>query len=422
MQNEAHNDGNCPVRYGKEEHMKGACVEKQVITFWLDERGRWKNCELASDFYTMLMTNPLVASWWWIVAAVISSVLWAVLFNEGIFTTAINETAFRYALYIAAALGAVIFFQTSMRRRDVGEHFSQLCCTTNEIMTLVEAHSNEAVMSSDAQVPVTSHNNVQYVKTAIKLNLVPKRLAVVLNAILVARRHSLINALDVKKLPLYADQKAEILASGAPSCLNTLYAQATHLVRVLVDNKAVMPSFPAEKLLARLRAAMFNKIQWHDMPRIVTYGIWWSQVVLTVTVPLLFSRLYPGYSVVWIAPIVLNFYYAAMKYSMAQCNMMLTHRSNLWSDVAVARMVNCAANDNYQIAAVIARMIYDFKNPDADKVAAAPPVAPPKTAAVPPATPPKPATAATPAAAQPAVPVQSQFAAVRASYQPTNGR
>lgn len=418
MQNDPHNDGNCPARYGKEEPTKGACAEKQVITFWLDMQGRWKNCELSSDFYTMLMTNPLVASWWWLVGAIVSSVLWAVLYNEDVFTTPINETAFRYTLYIAAALAAVIYYQTSFRRRSTSEHFSKLCCATNELMIAVETRAEPAI-GSDAQVSITSHNNVQYVKASINLNLIPKRLAVVLNAILVARRHTLNGSLDVKRLPLYPDQKAEILASGAPSCLNTLYAQAAHLVRVLVDNKAVTESFPAEKLLSHLHDALFHKIQWNSLPRIITNGMWWSQFVLTATVPLLFSRLYPGYSVVWIAPLVLNFYYAALKYSMAQCDMMLAHRSNLWSDVAVARMINCAANDNYQIAAVVARMMFDFKNPPVEKSVGAPPTttAAAKTVAKQPATTAT-ATATTPT---PTLPAQSQFAAVRNSYQPTTG-
>lgn len=420
MQNDPHNDRCCPKRYEKDEHTKGACSAKQVITFWLDGQGRWKNCELSSDFYTLLMTNPLVASWWWLVGAVVSSVLWAVLFNEGVFTTPINETAFRYTLYIAAALAAVIYYQASARRRHLGDGFAKLCCATNNIMLALQANAVESTIAGESLVAINSHNNVQYVKAQQKLNLVPRRLAVVLNAILCARRHLLNGELDPMRLPLYADQKAEIVASGAPSTLNTLYAQAAHLMRVLVDQRAVTAAFGAEKLLKHLHCALFHKTQWQALPRIVTNGIWWSQFVLTVTVPLLFSRLYPGYSVVWIAPLVLNFYYAAMKYSMAQCDMMLAHRSNLWSDVAVARMINCAANDNYQIAAIVARQAYDFKNPEPEKQAALQP--PPTAVAKSPATP---ATGSPPAAATtptPTLPAQSQFAALRASYQPTTAR
>jgi hypothetical protein len=368
-----HGDRSCAQRYKKCEQTKGPCDDKRNITFWLDDQGRWKNCELASDFYVALVTAPIVASWSWLLAAVVSSVGWALLFNEGVFTTPINETAFRYTLYIVSAMSAGIFVVQAWRRSEMAKNFYKLAAATRALMLGIQTHVVRDVVGSEASVKIISHDNSQFVEVAAPAKMLPKRLAIVLNAILVARRHSLHGDLAAKDLPLYGDQIAELCASVGPACIDTLYAMAAHLIAVMETNGATSASFSSKWLLHDLHKAIAKTDMTPAFPRIWTMAIWWSELVLTVLLPLLFTRLYPGYNVVWIAPLVLNFYYTAMSYAAAQCTMMTHHMQNTWSDVAIVRLINCTANDNYATAATIGRIIYDIKNPAAAPAVAAPP-------------------------------------------------
>jgi len=95
--------------------------------------------------------------------------------------------------------------------------------------------------------------------------------------------------------------------------------------------------------------------------------------VITVLLPLLFASIYPGYAVVWVAPIVLNFYYCAMRYARAQCEMFVVHRDNIWSDVELARLLNMTADANYMTATTLGRTLLDLKNPPSAKATAPPP-------------------------------------------------
>ena len=369
----------CPQRYKKCEETKGPCDDTRAITFWLDTKGRWKNCDMASDFYTMLVTNPLIATWAWLIAAVVSSVGWALLYNEGVFTAPINETAIRYSLYIIAGVGSVFYFIMSKRRWAMAHNFQHLCHATRGIMLGVQGGVVSNVVGSDASVNINSHNNNQFVSVPIKANLLPKRLAIVLNAILVARRRTMLNDLMPSKLPLYADQIAELCSTVGPACIDTLYAMVVHLLRVMQENGATSVNFDSAHALDHLHHAIHETGSHQPIPRIWLNAIFWTKLVLTVFIPLLFTRLYPGYSVVWIAPIVLNFYYAAMAYAVAQCDMMLRHTTNMWSDVPIARILNCTANDNYATAATIGRTISDIKSPEPAAAKQSPPL-PPKGA------------------------------------------
>lgn len=371
-----HSDRTCHQRYKREEHTKGPCDETKQITFWLDSHGCWKNFELPSDFYTMIVTNPIIATWPWLLFTIIMSVMWAVLFSEHIIHGRINEIAFRYSFYIISAMTAAFYVVLTLRRKHMAASFNKICCATRAIMLAVQTHAVPAVVGSDALVEIVSHNNDQYVLKGVPANMLPKRLAIVLNALIVARRRAMLCDLQPSKLPLYADQIAELCASGAAPVVDTLYAMASHLVQVMVNKKAVAPNFESGWLLKSLQSALCASADTYGLPRIFVNGAWWTKFVLSILVPLLFASIYDGYAVVWIAPIVLNFYFVAFHYACAQCDMMVQHRSNMWSDIEMMRNINCCANDNYATATTISRMFADFKNPPSDKPAA---VAPPPT-------------------------------------------
>lgn len=371
-----HPDRSCHPRYKNWDITKGPVEENRLITFWLDTQGRWKNCDLPTDFYLLLTTNPVVASWGWLLYDIVLAVFWALLFNEGIFTMHINETAFRYSFYVIAALSATVFFIASVRRRNMARAFTELCTATRAIMLNVQSNIMSGVVASDAKVKVITHDNQNYVRGDVAAGALPKRLAVVLNGLLCARRHAMHGDLCAKRLPLYPDQIAEVCATQAPAVHDSLYAMAAHLLRVMADAGATRDSFDASWLLKELHHAHTHIDQLQGFPRIILNGAWWTQFAIGALLPLFFSRLYPGYSVVWIAPLVLNFYHAALKYSLAQCDMMMTSRMNLWNDVEIARTLNNTANDNYATAVTIGRMVMDIEKSGA-AVAAPPP--PPQT-------------------------------------------
>ena len=358
-----HPDRACHPRYRGWEITKGPVEENRQITFWLDTQGRWKNCDLPSNFYLMLTTNPVVASWGWLLYDIVWAVFWALLFNEGVFTAHINETAFRYSFYVIAALSAAVFLVASNRRRQMSRAFTELCTVTRAIMLNVQAHAVNAVIASDACVSVITYDNQNYVAASVDANMLPKRLAVVLNGLLCARRHSMHNDLCAKRLPLYPDQIAEIFASHAPAIHDSLYAMAAHLLRVMARAGATLDSFDASWLLKELHRAHTHIDQLQGFPRIILNGAWWTQFALGALLPVLFTRLYPGYSVVWIAPLVLNFYHAALKYSLMQCDMMMPTALNMWSDVEITRTLYNTANDNYATAVTIGRIAMDIVKP-----------------------------------------------------------
>lgn len=382
-----HSDRTCHQRYKREEHTKGPCEETKTITFWLDSHGCWKNYALPSDFYTMVVTNPIIATWPWLLFALIMSVVWAVLYSENIIHGHISELAFRYSFYIISAMTAAFYVVLTLRRKNMVRSFNEICCATRAIMLHVQTNAVPGVLAGDAMVPIVAHNNDQYVLVNVKANTLPKRLAVILNAFIVARRRQMLGDLQPAKLPLYAEQIAEICASGAANPVDTLHSMVAHLLHVMVKSKALTVEYEGVNLLMNwLHKAVCNTMSTEGLPRIFLNGVWWTKFVLSVLVPLLFASVYPGYSVVWIAPIVLNFYFVAFHYASAQCDMLVQHRSNLWSDVELMRLINCTANDNYATATTIGRMLADFKNPPSDKPAAVgpPPIVPKPVPVVPP--------------------------------------
>lgn len=370
-------------------YQKPACEEKTNITFFRDKKGRRLSGALPGDLEVFLRTNIFVAGWPWIIAAVASSLFWVYLNEEGIATFPVDGAAIGVALGIFAFWANTVWSGTSGKRDGAGGNFVGMVSGTKNLMHALVSSLNVKKARANPMVEVSMHNGASYEEVSIPAMALFKLTAVTLNAIIAAQRNALRGGLDPTLLPLYPSLASEVITESANGIdvIEVLQTMALRYIAALNRSGIVdlddewTQGFYKDKVDSLGNIDVGGKL---PFSRANANYAFLSQVIVTVVLPLQFSRIFPGYSTVWIAPLTLAFYYGLFGIAQRQAKIAVTNADNVWTDIALTEEMYSGAESNYASAAQAARIvagkdalkINDGVEPKLDLVAPAAPTAP----------------------------------------------
>jgi len=341
---------------------RDACEEATNITFWLDKRGRMIPGELPNDGIVFLVTNIFVASWPWVLGSAASATLWTLLFQFGIATFDVPGVAVGVVLTFLSFWASTVWSGSLGKRDGAGGNLIGMVSATKNLMHAAVSSLNVEKARGNPTYRVTMHNGASYEEVDVPAMALFKYLAVCLNALIAAQRNVLRGGFDPKKLPLYPEMMAEVVAETARG-IDVLEVLQTMSLRYFaglarsgvsdLDDKWVQ-AFYKDKVDSLGNIDIGGKL---PFSRANANYAFLTQLIATIVTPLWFSRVFPGFSAIWISPIVLSFYYGLFAISARQPKIAVSQSDNYWTDVKLTAEMREGAKSNYATAAQAARIV-----------------------------------------------------------------
>jgi hypothetical protein len=159
------------------------------LTYWLTNEGEYKLAELAGGFYSLLLTNPLVACWQWLLFTFLTSLMWTLLFTHFDARFKVDTAVFVVIALLVAPLVAAFYRDSRARREQARSAFTKLLHSSNAVMHMVHIY----VTSESARIKYKVFNGRAYVLSNELVGAaINKRISMLLNAILTARRWAML--------------------------------------------------------------------------------------------------------------------------------------------------------------------------------------------------------------------------------------
>lgn len=340
-------------------HQRGECDEKQVLTFWLDEYGRPKDAELRTGFFVFLM-NLFNVTFLWLILAFISSVFWAILFVEYGVTFNVDGTGVGIFFGLFSYYVGQIVSITDGKRTGGASNWIGLGSATKNLMSIIHGTINLKTLVKNPMVEMDSHDGSKYVVVRVPAQMLFRRMAVTANGIYAAQRNSNRRGVQIELLPIYADQKAFMKALGPVDPIEALQGMLRHYVQLLYDTGCIGGE---EEWSIEFYKDLINALGNIDIGGKIPIAeniTQYTNVVLfigTIILPLWFSRIYVGYGGVWVAPLLLWFFYAIVGFSNRQYKIAVDQADNTYSGIAVVKELYEVSASNLARAVAINRQI-----------------------------------------------------------------
>lgn len=340
-------------------HQCGECEEPQVLTFWLDKNGKRIDTTLPSGFFVFLM-NLVTVTIWWMLFAIAMSVLWTVLFVEAGVTFTVDGSAIGILFSFLSLFVVGLVGITDGKRTGGASNWVGLGSATKNIMSGLQGTKNTRVLLTNPMVEMDTHNGSNYVTVRVPAQSLFKRIAFTLNAIYAAQRNSIRSSVDIKKLPLYADQKAFLMAQPNVDPIESMQGLVNHYITLLYSCGAIGFSEEWTVKFFKDKVDSLGNLDIGGKIPIVESVVQFTNVTLfisTIILPLWFSRIYPGYSTVWIAPSLLLFYYSLVGFANRQYKIAVTQAENTFSGIQVVKELHDVSASNLARAVAINRQV-----------------------------------------------------------------
>ena len=365
----------CPAATRQCAYQRGECEERSDITFWLDEKGMMLDSTLPSENRFMLFLQLILVTLPWMAAAALSALAWKLVLPDGFtFDTFAIGTVLSFLSFFAVGYWSA----TDAKRTAGASAFISLSSACKNFTATLANSVDVKKLSANPEVEMLMHNSQAYVLVQVPALAVVKWIGVTCAGLLAAQRNAIRSEVKIRKLPIYNPQKAELEAEAAN--IDVLEQMQGMIMRYwgvlfdagLIDNDKWHQAFYKDKIDSLGNIDIGGKIGVSAVNGVFSMFV---RILATVLVPWQLVGLFPGFSAVWISPLVLFFYYALFEIGDRQAKIAVTQEDNWWTSIKLTEEMRTGAQTCFARSMQIARMVASTQQAKRNKVSM--PEAPP---------------------------------------------